>query len=68
MHWLDFLLVNNEKAGIEMKMILQPAWRYDEDYGAVIGEGTIIAYDDTGMGLQSKFTPKSANPRFTVHI
>ena len=49
--WLDFFLVNNEKAGIEMKMILQPAYRYDEDYGAVIGEGTIVAYDDTGRGL-----------------
>ena len=23
--WFDFLLANNEKAGIEMKMILQPS-------------------------------------------
>ena len=49
--WVDFLLVNNEKAGIEMKLIMQPYEPYSETHGPMISGGTIVAYDTS-----SKYT------------
>ena len=55
---LDF--ENNEKAGIEMKMILQPSYNYDEDYGSVIGDTTIVAYDPSGEWFYEEILNKLA--------
>ena len=47
--WVDFFLVNNEKAGIEMKLIMGDYEPYSETHGAMIKGGHIVAYDTSGM-------------------
>ena len=46
--WVDFFLVNNEKAGIEMKLIMGDYEPYSETHGAMIKGGHIVAYDTSG--------------------
>lgn len=50
--WVDFLLVNNEKAGIEAKLIMGNYEPYSETHGAMIKGGHIVAYDTTGARHQ----------------
>ena len=47
MQFHDFYMVNNEKAGIEMKTIVN-ADRFSEERGAMLKGGVIVASDDSG--------------------